>query len=182
MLSDLQRRKLELRFMLLDTDGNGYLSQEDYELVTLRLCAAFGHLPGSIGYTRVLRAYLALWGRLRDTMNPDDTGRIALDQFVECCERFVVDDPDGYELHLKALVDLVFEIADADGDGVIDLAEFTAWMHAYGVGARDTVDTFDRLDADGDGVLSHADMNTAGEQFYRSSDPTVAGNWLFGPL
>ncbi len=182
MLTDLQRKKLQLRFALLDTDGDGRLTQQDYELVCLRLSAAFGHLPGTAGYERIRGAYLTLWERLRARMDRDGSGSVSLPQFLESCEKAIVARRDGFERNLAGLVDLLFDLVDADANGVIDLPEFTTWMHSYGVGPRDTVDAFDLLDADGDGVVSKAEMAAAAEQFYRSADPDVAGNWLFGPL
>ena len=184
MLTELQRRKLQLRFALLDTDGDGTLSREDFELVTLRICAAFGHLPGSPGYDRVLGAYLKLWERLCAEMGHDPYEHTLLPDFLSACERALLGPAreDLPQLHDLDLVDLIFDIADADDNGVIDLAEFTTWMHAYGVGARDTIDAFDLLDTDKDGVLSRAEMLKAAEEFYNAQDPVVAGNWLFGPL
>ncbi|HEU5353477.1 MAG TPA: hypothetical protein VFU65_03410 [Actinocrinis sp.] len=182
MLTDLQRKKLQLRFALLDTDGDGKLTQDDYELVCLRLCAAFGHLPGSAGYERVRGAYLTLWERLRTRMDRDGSGVVSLPQFLESCQRSIIERRDGFERNLAGLVDVLFEIVDADGDGLISLPEFTGWLHAYGVGPRDTVCAFDLIDTDEDGVVEKAQMATAAEQFYRSDDPAEAGNRLFGPL
>ena len=178
MLTALQRRKLQLRFALLDTDGNGYLSQEDYDLVTLRLCAAFGHLPGSADYDRVHTAYLKLWEQLRSRMDAEGEGRITLDQFMDGCERLMQEQQEP----VHDPVDLIFDMVDADQNGVIDLTEFTTWMNAYGVGAQDTVEAFDLLDADDDGVLSHPEVAAAAQAFYASTDPADVGNWLFGPL
>jgi Ca2+-binding EF-hand superfamily protein len=184
MLTELQRRKLRLRFALLDTDGDGGLAREDFELVTLRVCAAFGHLPGSADYDRVLGAYLKVWERLCEELDHDPFVPCSMQEFLDACERALLEPArtDRPPLHDLDLVDLVFDIADADQNGVIDLAEFTAWMHAYGVGARDTVEAFDLLDADNDGVLSRDEMMQAAEDFYNAVDPVVAGNWLFGPL
>jgi Ca2+-binding EF-hand superfamily protein len=179
MLTALQRRKLQLRFALLDTDGNGYLSQEDYDLVTLRLCAAFGHLPGTAAYERVHNAYLKLWEQLRSRMDLDGTGQISLGQFMAGCERLLKEQPQP---PTHDPVDLIFDMVDADQNGVIDLTEFTTWMHAYGVGAQETVEAFDLLDADDDGVLSRPEMEAAARAFYGSNDPADVGNWLFGPL
>jgi Ca2+-binding EF-hand superfamily protein len=182
MLTDLQRKKLQLRFALLDTDGDGRLTQQDYELVCLRLCAAFGHLPGTAGHERVRAAYLTLWERLRTRMDRDGSGVITLPQFLESCEKAIVLRRDGFERNIAGLVELLFDLVDGDANGAIDLPEFTAWLHSYGVGPRDTVDAFDLLDADGDGAISKAEVAAAAEQFYRSADPAEAGNRLFGPL
>jgi Ca2+-binding EF-hand superfamily protein len=184
MLTALQRRKLQLRFALLDTDGNGYLSQEDYDLVALRLCAAFGHLPGTEAYERVHNAYLTLWEQLRNRIDTDGEGRITLQQFMEGCERLMEEEPggDGVYRPLVDPVDLIFDMIDADRSGGIDLREFTTWMHAYGVGPQDTVEAFDLLDADDDGQLNREEVAAAADAFYSSSDPADVGNWLFGPL
>jgi len=127
MLTALQRRKLQLRFALLDTDGNGYLSQRDYDLVTLRLCAAFGHLPGTEAYERVHNAYLQLWERLRSLMDVDGEGRISLSQFMNGCAKLIQEQRSAA---VQDPVDLIFDMVDADQNGVIDLAEFTKWMRA----------------------------------------------------
>jgi Ca2+-binding EF-hand superfamily protein len=182
MLTDLQRKKLQLRFALLDTDGDGRLTQDDYELVCLRLCAAFGQLPGSTGYERVRGAYLTLWERLRARMDRDGSGVVSLPQFLESCQRAIIERSDGFERNLAGLVDLLFDLVDADADGLISLPDFTSWLHAYGVGPRDTVAAFDLLDPAGSGAIDKARMLAAAEQFYRSADPAEAGNRLFGRL
>ncbi|MGH6656337.1 MAG: EF-hand domain-containing protein [Actinocrinis sp.] len=182
MLDDLQRKKLQLRFALLDTDGDGRISQHDYELVCLRLCSAFGHLPGSAGYERVRLAYLTLWERLRARMDHDGSAVVTLPQFLDSCAKTLVERRDGFERNLGGLVDTVFDLVDGDANGLIDLPEYSAWMHAYGVGPHDTLDAFDLLDSDGDGAVTKTEMAVAAEQFYRSTDPEAAGNWLFGPL
>ena len=184
MLTALQRRKFQLRFALLDTDGNGYLSQEDYDLVSLRLCAAFGHLPGTDAYDRVHNAYLEVWEQLRSRMDADGEGRINLQQFMDGCERLMHEQPgDGGGDHpAHDPVDHIFDMVDSDQNGVIDLREFTTWMNAYGVGAQETVEAFDLLDADDDGVLNREEISAAAQAFYSSSDPADVGNWLFGPL
>jgi Ca2+-binding EF-hand superfamily protein len=183
MLTALQRRKVQLRFALLDTDGNGYLSQEDYDLVTLRLCAAFGHLPGTADYDRVHNAYLQLWEQLRSRMDTEDSGRISLQQFMDGCEKLIREQPaEGAHPPVHDPVGLIFDMVDSDQNGVIDLREFTTWMHSYGVGPQDTVEAFDLLDADDDGVLSRPELAAAAEAFYASTDPADVGNWLFGPL
>lgn len=184
MLTALQRRKFQLRFALLDTDASGFLSQEDYDLVALRLCAAFGHLPGTEGYERVHEAYLKLWEHLRGRMDIDGTGRVSLQQFLDGCERQLAQQGGDGIVPRPAHdpVDLIFDMVDADRDGVIGLREFATWMHAYGVGPRETVEAFDLLDADDDGVLGRTELAAAAEAFYGSSDPADVGNWLFGPL
>jgi Ca2+-binding EF-hand superfamily protein len=179
MLTALQRRKLQLRFALLDTDGSGFLSQRDYDLVTLRLCAAFGHLPGTEEYERVHKAYLQLWERLRALMDADGEGRVSLSQFMDGCEKLM---GEGPYRPAHDPVELIFDMVDADQNGVIDLTEFTKWMHSYGVGAQDTVEAFDLLDSDDDGVLSRPEVAAAAQAFYGSNDPADVGNWLFGPL
>lgn len=126
MLSDLQRKKLQLRFALLDTDGDGRLTQQDYELVSLRLCAAFGHLPGSAGHERVRSAYLTLWERLRTRMDHDGTGVISLPQFLESCEKAIVERRDGFERNIAGLVELLFDLLDTDEDGALSKEEIIA--------------------------------------------------------
>lgn len=183
MLTALQRRKLQLRFALLDTDANGHLSQEDYDLVALRLCAAFGHLPGTEAYERVHQAYLTLWEQLRALMDTEGTGQISLQQFMDGCEKLIAErSGDGVYPPVHDPVDLIFDMVDSDRNGVIDLREFTTWMHSYGVGPQDTVEAFDLLDADDDGVLNREELSAAAAAFYSSTDPADVGNYLFGPL
>ena len=106
-------------------------------------------------------------------MDHDRTGAATSPQFLEACERACWSPPrTAFHRNTTGLVDLVFDLVDADPNGLIDLPEFTTWMHSYGVGPRDTVDAFDLLDSDDDGMISRAEM-AAAEQFYALADPAV---------
>lgn len=53
-------------------------------------------------------------------------------------------------------------------------------MGVFGVPEADASETFARIDLDGDGTISFDEFVEAGKEFYSSTDPTSAGNTLFG--
>jgi Ca2+-binding EF-hand superfamily protein len=55
-------------------------------------------------------------------------------------------------------------------------------MAAFGTPSEDVEAAFDRLDLDQDGNISVTELVEAARQYYTSTDPDAAGNWLFGPI
>jgi Ca2+-binding EF-hand superfamily protein len=182
MLSDFQKSKLDRRFELVDADGDGYITASDYDAMAARVCEAFGHPAGSPAYERVHMAFLNLWVRLSKKMDRAYTGRISRRQFVSSCADSLVEHEGGYERVIAPLVRGIFEIADADQDGALDIQELTTWFNAYGVCADDAERAFRRLDRNGDGLLDRDEVQQAVKEYYTGDDPAAPGSAIYGPL
>lgn len=71
-------------------------------------------------------------------------------------------------------------MVDTDGDGRIALADYDAWVRAWGF-EFDVETIFKELDVDGDGFLSRDEMVRLAKDFYLTNDPEAPGNVVYGP-
>jgi Ca2+-binding EF-hand superfamily protein len=181
-ITDLQRRKLERRFEILDRDGDGKLEQADYEQVTSRMAAAFGHDPDGPPAVALRDTYLALWAALLRKMDSDGDGQISRDEFITSVARSIVAREDGFSRHIEPIAHAVLTMADTNGSGELDADEFSRMWVAIGVPADDTARAFQQLDRDQSGRLSLDEITAAIHEYYTSVDPNAPGNALFGPL
>jgi Ca2+-binding EF-hand superfamily protein len=182
MLTEFQRSKLDRRFELLDTDGDGYITATDYDLAAAEVCRAFNYAEGSPQHEKVHLGYLNLWVRLSRKMDEEGAGRITRQQFAASCAQLIVEAENGYDQVLRPVIQTVIEIIDANENGVLEVEELAAWFNAYGVCADDAQRAFKTLDRNGDGVLDPHEVHKAIEEYYTSDDPEAPGNQIFGPL
>ena len=182
MLSELRAAKLDRRFELLDADGDGFITAADYDQTAAAVCEAFNYLEGSPQHERVHMTFLTMWEKLSRKMDGRHTGRISRDQFISSCTDSIIQREGGYDRNIRPVVDAVFDIIDADGNGVLDVDELATWFNAYGVCVDDAQRAFTELDRNGDGVLSRDEIHQAIEVYYTSDDPKARGNKIYGPL
>lgn len=182
MLSDFQRAKLERRFELLDMDGDGYITANDYDVAAANVCGAFDFAKDSPQYEKVHVIYLRLWVALSRRMDQQQTGRISREQFIESCARVIVEAEEGYDRIIGPIALTIFDLIDADESGTLDIEELTTWFNAYGVCADDAQRAFKAVDRNGDGLLDANEVQKAIREFYTSDDPQAPGNLIFGPL
>jgi Ca2+-binding EF-hand superfamily protein len=182
MLSDFQKSKLARRFELLDADGDGYITGADYDAVAANVCQAFGYAEGTPQHEKVHMTYLNMWVRLSAEMDREGGGRVSRKQYVAWCADSIVEAEGGYDRVIAPIIRSVFDLADADGNGVVDIEELTTWFNSYGVCADDAEQAFTRLDRNGDGLLDFAEVQRAVREFYTGDDPAAPGNAVFGPL
>ena len=70
-----------------------------------------------------------------------------------------------------------FTLADADGGGTIDKAEFGALVAAAGEGGKDMMDLFTEMDVDGDGELTSDEIKALQERKRQAHSKEDAMNW-----
>ncbi|HZU57703.1 MAG TPA: hypothetical protein VFA06_17660 [Actinocrinis sp.] len=182
MLSDFQRAKLERRFELLDMDGDGYITANDYDVAAASVCRAFDFAKDSPQYEKVHVIYLRLWVALSRRMDQQQTGMISRQQFVSSCARSIVEAEEGYDRIIGPIALTIFDLIDADDSGTLDIEELTTWFNAYGVCADDAERAFKAVDRNRDGLLDANEVQNAIREFYTSDDPQAPGNLIFGPL
>jgi TerC family integral membrane protein len=176
-----ERAMLERRFAVLDTDGNGVWQPADGQLLTRRLCETFGHAADSAAGRAVATAQQALFDAMLAHMDANADGAISREEFVAAVGRDVCDRP-GFDAAVGAAARTLIQVADADGNGVLDPGEYARLAAVYGAPPREAERAFARLDQDGNGMLDTAELTTAISQFFASRDPRARGNVAFGCL
>ena len=172
---------LERRFAVLDIDGNGVWQREDCQRLTRRLCEAFGHADGSAVGLAVAAGQQALFEGLLPHMDADGNQEISRDEFIAALGPAIRDLP-GFEASARTAARTLVQVADQDGNGVLDAGEYGRLAAVYGARADQAARAFDRLDQDRNGVLDTAELAEAISQFFTSRDPGARGNFAFGHL
>ncbi|MFF0861524.1 EF-hand domain-containing protein [Nonomuraea sp. NPDC050227] len=144
----LLRGSAERNFDDLDTDGDGFLTKDDYLALARHRIRRAGARPDSPEGEKVVAAFLDTWDVHVHALDADHDGRISREEYVESFQALVRTGAlDGV---LNPMFRATFDLADHDGDGELTAAEFrTLWNRDDGLSAA-----FQRADADGDGRIS----------------------------
>jgi hypothetical protein len=178
-LKSVERTMLERRFAVVDTDGNGMWQPADYQLLTRRLCETFGLDPDSAAGRALATAQGALFDVMLAYMDANGDRVISRDEFVAAVGPGIGHRP-GFDTAVEAAARSLIEVADTDGNGVLDAGEYTRLAAVYGARADGAGRAFGRLDQDRNGVLDAAELTLAIRQFFASRDPDARGNVAFG--
>ncbi|MFJ2745210.1 EF-hand domain-containing protein [Streptomyces sp. NPDC087440] len=175
----LLRWKLHRWFACLDTDRDGRLTSEDYDLAAARLARAFNHRPGQREHRRLLARYRKLWA-LHD---PGGRGELDRDAFTEQLLAAGRDRARPFRASLNRLCCALVDIADTDGDDQVSEREYRVLLSAaFGLTSeRDLTAAYRMLDRDGSGTLEHNEIHAAVLEYFTSNAPDAPGNWLLGP-
>ena len=178
-LKTMERTMLERRFAVVDTDGNGMWQPADYQLLTRRLCETFGRDPDSAAGRALAAAQEALFDIMLAHMDANGDCVISRDEFVAAVGPGI-GHRAGFDTAVEAAVGSLIQVADTDGNGVLDAAEYARLAAVYGTHADAAERAFGRLDQDRNGVLDAAELRLAIRQFFASRDPDAPGNVAFG--
>ena len=181
MLTDFQKRKLKRYFQFYDADQNGYIERDDYMMFAKRLARARGWAEGSAGYEMLMARFLTDWDLLRSFADADSDERITLDEWYEYHNYIYIID-SKYRAGENDIIGTIFEMLDGNSDGYITEDEFRTFYSIFGMDMDLASETFHKLDENRDGVLTRKEIAKLYQQFALSDDPTVMGNWLFGPF
>lgn len=181
MLTDFQKRKLERYFKFYDTNDNGYIEQEDYEIIARRLAKARGWQEGTPGHDIVMQRFRIDWQLLANFADDNNDAQVTLDEWFAYHEHiFMVD--SKFRAGQDDIISTIFATIDINGSGMIHESEFTKFFSLYGLDADTARETFHKIDENGDGVLTRREIAKLFHQFVKSNDPKEPGNWLFGPF
>ena len=170
--------KLDRSFLHLDVDRNGQIEREDLLGLGARLLLTFAEPTSTPKGQALLAAFDRFWDTLADHCDSDRDGHISPAEYrTGMLAAFVAG--DRYEAIFQPAAGALAIVADTDGDGRIDRAEFLAMEAALGVAEADADHAFTRLSTHG-----HLDVRKyfdAVRDYYTSPDPQAPGNWLYGP-
>ncbi|MFJ6798894.1 EF-hand domain-containing protein [Streptomyces sp. NPDC091268] len=169
-------------FTMLDVDGDGRLVEGDVLALADRLAAAFGMSEEAVKITRLRNTLGELWVKDLSSMAAGGSG-LDSSEFVAGMRKAVDNDREGVVERLTAMVAAWMDIADTDGNGLIDEDEFvTMYAKTFGYPPEALKVAFAKLDLDGNGLLDREEIRRAAEEYCTSDAPDAPGNWLYGPL
>ena len=155
----------ECRFAIVDTDGNGVWQREDGEELTRKLCETFGYAPDSALGRAVADGQRALFDVMLAHMDANGDQEISRDEFTAGLSRAIEDRP-GFDTAVRAAAVTLIQVADRDGNGVLDPAEYRQLAAVYGTSADEAEGAFSRLDLDHNGFVDTAELSLGIGQFF----------------
>lgn len=183
MLSNLQRRKVTLLFLILDRDENGYIERWDFQRVAHDLAAIRDHTRYSDEYREFQTIFMAIFESIQQMMDSNNNQQVELPEWVAYFER-VLDDTNQYAERVAPLASGIFTLLDHDGDGAIQVEEFRHFTQVYRLIGDDinVNERFKTLDLNGNGRITRDEFGYLITDFFLSDDPQKPGNYIFGPI
>jgi Ca2+-binding EF-hand superfamily protein len=155
----------ERRFAIVDTDGNGVWQREDCEQLARKLCETFGYAADSALGRAVADGQRALFDAMLAHMDADGNQEISREEFAAGLGRAVEDGP-GFDSAVRAAAIALIQVADRDGNGVLDPGEYRQLAAVYGTSADEAERAFSRLDLDHNGFVDTAELSLGIGQFF----------------
>ncbi len=168
MASDFQRSKVAGVFDAMDVDGDGYLTEADFQALTARWLA----IRDEGDHARLAEIMMGWWATLRDAAGTDQVG---IDDVLAVVDR-LGEMPDA----VAGTAEAMFEAVDENGDGHISPYEYRRLVEAWTGRRTDTDEAFRLLDLDQDGHLSRTEFIGHWTEFWAGDDPEAPGSWVFG--
>jgi Ca2+-binding EF-hand superfamily protein len=175
-LSPGTRERLQFRFRMLDTNGNGYLEETDFDRLAAHVLDAMGEPADSGKGQAVLNGHRRFWEGLRAALDVDRDGRISLDEYVGALR-----DPAEAERTSADYATSLAALADRNDDGFIERDDFITCMIALGFARPNTATLFDELDEAGDGRVPVDEWAATIMDYYRSERSDIPVHGLTAP-
>ncbi|MGW7434048.1 EF-hand domain-containing protein [Streptomyces sp. NPDC054861] len=128
-------------FRMLDVDGDGVISREEYLARPDRAAAGLGR----DAHDPLVATACSLHERVYSAMDADGDGKVTFGEYAAWAGAQTFDDV------CREALGSLFDLADTDGDGTLVRAEFARLREVLGNPADDAATAFDALDTDGDG-------------------------------
>lgn len=178
MTTDLQARKFGFVFTWFDQNGDGWLTQDDFEKMAV-MFTALADENDEKHRTAMKEAFVHWWGVLLEAGDGASGAKIGQQEFIRIMSSSVIA-PENFERAVGRIADGMIGALDRDGNGSLSLGEFVRMYDVVGVPSATSAAWFKRLDRDSSGELSYAEFRQAIVEFYLSSDPNAPGNYLLG--
>ena len=150
-------QRMKMRFDLLDIDNNGILGNADIALVAKNIATYRNESPDAEKY---------YFKTLQSVTLAEEQG-VTKKEFIEQAKKFV-SQPDAKE-RVKELADMVFEVIDANKNGVISYEEYSQVYKAFNA-SQEMIDTyFKAADRNGDGFIDPSETQESYMKYFFSA-------------
>lgn len=181
MLSAFQETKLRLFFNILDYDRNGFVEPEDFRSIGENICMMLQIGEKDPYYHMIFQACDRVWDDLYSYVDTNQDDKASFYEWLRYADEKIVNcNKEDYDRYLNRVVDHIFLLFDQNQDNFISLMEYIHLFMSFRLEVRYSAKAFTRIDLDRDDLISKEELYTAVEQFFRSDDQKVRGNWLFG--
>ncbi|MFI5777687.1 EF-hand domain-containing protein [Nocardia sp. NPDC051570] len=179
-LGDLRNRKLAKLFEILDSNGDGVVSLDDFEEFGGRVATVAGQRDAA-KIAEMKNTLKMIWDEFESGADGDNDRRVTEQEFIGSLLTPQATDPAKFIQFVGLTCNLLFGIADTDGDGRISEAEhMLVGREVMRLSDTETAESFDKLDFWKRGYLTMDQYVVAYTEFLTSSSSDSNGNWLLG--
>ena len=180
MLSEIQQKKINHLFQILDTNKNGSLQLDDFTHVSEKIIKCLkieiGSRKGKLIETKANRLFIQL---LIDTHQSELS--ISLRDWMKFFEKEILSEKQGsLDGYIHRTTFHIFSLFDLNADNKISMEEYANMWSIYGIPKGECTEIFNLLDENGDSVISSQEIINGLNDFFISSDPNAPGNFIFG--
>ncbi|WP_190108564.1 EF-hand domain-containing protein [Streptomyces cinnamoneus] len=165
-MDDITAKRLV--FAMLDADGDGVISQEEYSARAERVALATGRAEDDPLVVSARAAGQKAWA----AMDANGDGGVTFEEYAAWAGA------EAFDTVCRPVLSALFDLADTDEDGALDLPEFTALRTALGNPVTNIEAAFAVLDTDGDGYVIRDDY-LASVRAHVSGGPSPVGAALY---
>lgn len=170
------QERLLLRFRILDSDGNGYLDESDFDRLAAEVLSAMGEPRETAKGQAVLTGHRRFWAGLRAALDADGDGRVSREEYLAR-----LGDPGDAEQTVADYATSVAALVDRDDDGYVERDDFLTCMTASGFPRANSAAVFEELDESGAGRITTDHWAAAIVDWYRSERTDIPGHVLVTP-
>lgn len=161
-------------FQKLDSNGDGFLTKEDFEEVATAM-VALNKLSGDSA-EKVRSTLMHMWNTYYCSPLGSET---KLDDYL----KKKLEEANGkLRKDLDGFGRVMFQAIDFNDDGVISAEEFSTFAEAWRIGKSNGVIIFQIMDKNADGEISIDEFLDALHDFYFSEDPSSPFKIFWGPM
>ncbi|WP_282088465.1 EF-hand domain-containing protein [Streptomyces tendae] len=168
--------RVQLVFSLFDADGNGYLEQADFDLMSDRVVAAVPAADDA-AKERLSASFGGYWNTLLSELDANGDGRISPEEFTS-----VVLNPQRFDAAVDEFAEALAAMGDPEGDGRVARPEFVALMLAIGFERRNIETLFDAFGPDEGDRIPVATWADGIRDYYRPEKSGIPGDHLTAGL
>jgi len=177
-MSEFRLAKLTYVFeRFFDTDKSGTIEKEDFVLSVKQLCKVRGWPESDPRYAATQASFLRMWEVLRKRCYKEDNERISPEEFVQLWRN-----PDKIDDWERVYMDLMFELQDTSGDGVLDEDEFASVCDSFGVNPAEARQAFNTFSKRGHVAVDKKYYEKLWKEYFGSDDAAAMGNYMFGKI
>ncbi|MEV6237449.1 EF-hand domain-containing protein [Lentzea sp. NPDC051838] len=177
-MNEVLLQRIDSTFDHYDANGNGVIELADLYALANRLLRAFGEPAGSERGRELIETSDRFWETLLEHCDADRDGRITLEEYRAAMAATFVDVDEFDDLFLEVSESLL-ALADTNGDGRVEAAEFQVLLQARGLSEAECRTAFAHVDTDGDGSISLQEYVDAVHDYYTNPAEGTPGSWLY---
>ncbi|MFG3497755.1 EF-hand domain-containing protein [Streptomyces sp. NPDC047928] len=163
--------KMAHRFDRFDRDGDGVVTETDFEELAHSILADFGQSPTTPKGRALLDGARRLWAGFAELADADGDGRITQEEFIRAATDHLRGDEKRFSRVVRPWAGAVIDVADTDDNGEVTVGEWERMLVAMRATPERARDKAAALDTDGDGRISLEEVMRSAVRLYATDEP-----------